>query len=341
MCHNARRVSRTWKIGIGLAVSAVALYVTLRHIALDDLARAVAAARVVWFLPALACFALMFATRARRWAVLLGGTPFWTTFFAMNIGYMMNNTLPLRVGEVGRAFIIGERTGLGTARALSSVIVERVIDLASVVLMFLLFAQLVPMPVAFARAAEIGAVVLVAGIGFGVVIVWKADVAERLLRPRLVALGPRGEAWWGRMRELLDGFRAVGSPRRLALVGVLTVAIWTLTILLAYFAMRAFLPPNATAAGLVVVSSNLGGALPSAPGGFGVIQGFAKMALVLPFHVPEDRALAYVFVWTLGQQMLLVALGLFALGRFGISLGQARRVASAEAPGPDASGVAP
>lgn len=317
-------MSRSWRIALGLAISALALVIALRHVAFRDFARDVASAHLAWLWPALGCFACAFALRALRWAVLLDFTPYWTTLLSLGIGYMLNNVLPLRAGEVGRALVVSRKTGVRVAHALSSVVVERVLDLAAVVLLFVLLARLVPMPPTLARAATVAAIVLVASMSAGGVLLWRPSVAEKTLRSWLVAhLGVRGERWWQRLREAGEDLRAIG-PRRLALVLALTAAIWAMTILIAAFAMGAFMAPNAMAAAVVVVSSNLGGALPSAPGGFGVIQTFAKEALVVPFHVDEARALAYVFVWSLGQQLLLVLVGLAALGRFGISLGQAR-----------------
>jgi uncharacterized protein (TIRG00374 family) len=319
---------RGWKIALGLAVSAVALWVTLRHVDREGFVRAVASARPAWLALALGAFVAMFALRAARWAVLLGGTPFWPTFHALNIGYLMNGTLPLRVGEVGRAYAVSQRTGVGMARALSSVVVERVMDLAAVVLLFAGFASRVPMPEAFSRAASLGAVSVVVAVVAGAALVAKAAAFEALLRPRLPKGGEGVARAWKRFHELCDGVRAVGSGRRLGLVLALSVAIWAVTILVAYLAMAAFLPPDADAAGLMVVVANLGGALPSAPGGLGVVQGFAQMALVVPFHLPEDRALAFVFVWSLGAQLTSIALGVVGLARLGLSLGQARRQAA-------------
>lgn len=168
------------------------------------------------------------------------------------------------------------------------------------------------------------AIALALGVLAGALLLANADAAERALRPRLARVGLGSDKIWQRVRELRDGFRAVRSWRRFAKVLVLTAAIWAVTILLAYFAMGAFLAPTGASAGLVVVASNLAGALPSAPGGLGVVQAFAEMALVVPFGVPQDRALAYVFVWSLGQQLSLVMLGAFALSRVGISLRRAQ-----------------
>jgi uncharacterized protein (TIRG00374 family) len=325
------RPPRGWKLAVSLAVSVFALVVTFRGTKLDEMAGAVAAARPIWGLPALACFFSMFAVRALRWAVLLGGTPYGTTFYALNVGYMMNATMPLRMGELGRAFVVADRAGLPLARVLSSIIVERIMDLAAVVVLFVAFAQFVPMPPAFSRAASLAAVVVVAAIAFGALVIRQAGATERLLRPRLARLGLRADKAWERFHELCDGFHAVGSPPRLAFVLALTVVIWGLTISIAYFAMGAFFHPQVAAAGLVIVATNLSGALPSAPGGLGVVQAFAKVALVGPFRVPDHDALAFAVTWTLSEQVLVVLMGTVALARLGMTLGEARRSAALQA----------
>ena len=111
---------KSWKLWLGLVISAVALYFTLRGIHFDELASTLAKAQVAWLLPSCLFLLITLGLRTWRWSRLMGGTPFWTTFHAMNIGYMLNSTLPFRVGEIGRAYVIGERTPVRMARALST-----------------------------------------------------------------------------------------------------------------------------------------------------------------------------------------------------------------------------
>jgi glycosyltransferase 2 family protein len=330
-------VLRSWKVWAGFAVSAIALFFTLRNVNFTELGRAVSGARVLWFVPAVAVFSVAFAMRAWRWSLLMGRAPFWTTLHAMNIGYMMNTTLPLRLGEVGRAFVIGERTSIPMVSAFSSIVVERVLDLAMVVGLFAFFAAYVPMPPSFSRAAFAGGVLVIVMLIIGGILVWQAERTERILRPILERFTKSAAPWLQRFRDLCSGFRAVGSTRRMLLVLVLTVLIWLGGIGCAYFTMGAFLPPVMEQAGLVLVTANLGGAVPSAPGGLGIVQGFAISALVLPFHVPEDKALAFVFVWSLSQQLLLIVFGLIGLGRIGMSFAEVR--ASGKSPRQETSSL--
>jgi hypothetical protein len=311
---------------VGVLLSVAALTYTLWDVSFKDLGTALGEAKLVWLVPAIATTLAMFAVRALRWSVIMGRVPFSTAYHALNIGYMFNITLPFRVGELARCYAVAQKTDVPMARALSSVVVERLTDLAAVVLLFALFTQMIPMPAKFSRAAALASGATVAGVLFGVVLVVKGAAVERLARPRLERLtNPEStERWLKRFRDLCDGFRAIGSARRVAVSLGLTVLIWALSVLLTFFFLRAFMPADVSRAGMVVVMSNLGGALPSAPGGLGIVQAFAKDALVIPFGVPEDKAVAFAFVWSLGQQLFLMALGLFGLGRLGMSFSSAR-----------------
>ncbi|HEY3340712.1 MAG TPA: lysylphosphatidylglycerol synthase transmembrane domain-containing protein, partial [Anaerolineae bacterium] len=119
--------------------------------------------------------------------------------------------------------------------------------------------------------------------------------------------------------DLMGGFQIMRSPLKLVISLVLTAGVWVLTLFVAYFTMMAFLPARFDEVGLVVVLSNLGGALPSAPGGLGVVQFFATQSLVIPFNVAEPAAVAFAFVWSLFQQFALILLGFFGLVRMGLS----------------------
>jgi uncharacterized protein (TIRG00374 family) len=323
---------------VGFAVSAVALVLTLWHVSFADLGRALAGAQYRWFLAASVFFAVSFLARAWRWSLLMGGAPVMTALHAQNIGYMLNCTLPFRLGEVARAYVIGERTTVSMARALSSVIVERGLDLAAVVGMFAAAAQYVPMPPGFAHAAAVGGALVVVLLVTAFVLVWQAGAAEKkLVAPIARRVLPAHEAKVvAKFHDLCAGFRAVGSAQRVGLVAVLTVLVWGGNIVFTSLVMCAFFPTgpveHMNQAALVVITANLGGALPSAPGGLGIVQGFAKAALVVPFHVQEDEALAFVLVWSLGQQLLLIALGVLSLARVGMTFSEVRARGDAERP---------
>lgn len=318
-------VLKNWKFWFGIIISITALYLTLRDVDFNAFVRALTTAQVLWFIPAFVVFMLGLAFRAARWATLMGGAPYGITFHAMNIGYMLNMILPFRVGEIGRAVVIGQRTNVSTATALSAVVVERLLDLAAVVLMFVVFAQFIPMDPTLSRAASVSAVlVVILLIGVGAVI-WQSDRFENIL-VKLLARFPQLDAnmWLQRYRDFCAGFKLINTRRRLFIVAATTIGIWVEQLFVTLFIMAAFFPPRLDQAGLMLVAGNLGGAAPSAPGGLGPVQFFAKSALVLPFGLDETQATAFVFVWSLSQQLALIVLGVIGMLRIGLSFGQLR-----------------
>ncbi len=270
-------------------------------------------------LPAIVMTFVTLFFRTWRWSVLMNGARFWTTFHAQNIGYMLNMILPLRIGEVGRAYVMGERGGISVIRALSSILVERLVDLASVVLLFAICAQFIPMNATFTNAAALAGVLVVGMIAVLLILLWQSERVEQLI----VALARRfprlhAESLLKRFHDVRDGFRVMQDMRNAAIIVFSTIMVWLSAIAVAYFAMGIFMPPYFDRAALVTVMANLGGALPSAPGGLGVVQYFANQALVIPFNVDPTKAVAFAFVWPLFQQILLIVLGLFGLTRLGL-----------------------
>ncbi len=312
---------------IGIAISAVALYLTLRNVDFGAFTGALQDAQSRWWLFALAfvVFVIGLGFRAWRWSVLMGGTPLKLTFQAMCIGYMLNMMFPFRLGEIGRAWVMGQQARLGTAAALSSIVVERLLDLVVVVVAFLFFARLAPVDTSIAQAATAGGAFAVAvAVGIGVS-ARHASAVEQALSAILRKL-PRlnASAWLRRYREFVAGLQFVRTPRQALLVLFTTLATWSFSLLLAVVMMAAFFEPRVEQAGLMVMASNLGGAAPSAPGGLGPVQLFAKTALVLPFGLDESRATAFAFVWSLSQQLTLIAFGLISMFRVGLSFEQLR-----------------
>lgn len=323
-------MQKNWKIWLGFLISIIALIWTFSGINFADFFSSLRQANLWWFIPGMLAWFVTLVARAKRWSILMNDTPFGITFHALNIGYLLNCVLPGRVGEVGRAFVIGERTTLSAAKAMSSVVVERLFDLAVVVLLFVVFAQFIPMTVDLARGAAIaGGLVMVLLIAAGL-LVWQAARAERLLAHLLQRFAPRVNAapWLQRFREIRDGFKIVGTPGRFWNVIGLTVVIWAATIVFAFFVMAGFFAPRWDQSGLMIIVANLAGALPSAPAGLGVVQGFASKALIVPFGMGSQQAAlatAYVFVWSLVQILGLILFGLVGLTSIGMSFSQVTR----------------
>ena len=285
---------RRWVgLAVGAAVSALALILALRWAGWRPLREALALVDLRFLLLGVAVFLVSMMARVACWQVLIGRpVPFRRVLAALNEGYLLNNVLPWRMGELGRAILLGRQPGLSTPLVLSSIVVERLYDMILAVGL-----MLVLLPVAAgadwaSRAAWIGAgavLIALAGIGFAlrrpeVVGAW----VQRLPGPR--ATWPR---LWGSFRE---GLNVVQTPGRVAWSFGWMAVSWGLALLEYWAVLRAVIPSAQPLwAAFMLAATLLGVAVPSLPGYIGVFEA-AGVAALSVFGVPPEQALAAALV---------------------------------------------
>ena len=318
------------RLWIGVAISLVGLWLALRGVEFEKLGAALASANYWWLIPALVFHLLTIGTRSERWRVLLGADKVdsVTAFLVMNLGYLISNVLPLRVGDPARAVIIDQRCHVGIPRALSTVVVERVLDVLAVtfgLVLLIPFMQLPPDAMNWLRV--FGALGLLAILGIVLLLTQRA-LAERILAAALARL-PRlsPDKWLMRWRNLMGGFDALGSARGALVVVGWTLATWITGVGVFWAIMRAFFP--AMSLGESIVASTfllsieaLGMAVPATPGNWGVYETIGRVGLVIPFGLPAEQAVSYVLVTHFFEYLTLNIVGVIALMRYSLSLGE-------------------
>ncbi len=282
---------------VQLAVSAGALVLLFRGLDLGTTLDAFKDANY-WLLPvAVALLLVDLGLRSVRWRLLLrpqSGLSLDNLFGATNVGYLVNNILPFRAGEIARVLAVDRLEKTGRLRAASSVAIERGIDLvAMVVLVVALFPFIEEPDWARGPALLLGAVVVAGFVTLGV-IARLNESGHGFWRP-LVRAVPRFSA---RLEHLMDqvlaGFHPLLRWRVLAEVLVLTAIIWACAALSFYTVMSAFnLDLRFSAAALVLGATTLGMVVPSSPGYIGVFHAIAVETLVSVFGVPREHALTY------------------------------------------------
>ena len=137
--HRTRVRGRLWQALGGIAISLFFLYLALRGVSPAAFFREVRHANVWLFLASAAVATLTFPARASRWRIILAarsaGVRWKPVWHATAIGFMANNVLPARAGELARAYAGSRLVGLPLAASLGSVAVERVFDGLIVVLL--------------------------------------------------------------------------------------------------------------------------------------------------------------------------------------------------------------
>lgn len=188
---------------IGIALSAILLWWTLRDVSLATVWKELSQSSVPLFMASALCATLIFPLRARRWRTILDpvapGQPLGALWRSTAIGMMVNNVVPARAGEIARAYALTKETPVPFATAIASLAVDRLFDM----LVLLLLGVVAFVDPAFPRDATI------AGQSLGN-LVQGAVVFVILLVAALYGLAFSGRAR-ARVRDVLP---AGGSPHR-------------------------------------------------------------------------------------------------------------------------------
>lgn len=305
----------------GVAVSVLVLWLLLRSISWEKVGQALAQTRWSTLLLAILVYLVSMAVRALCWHTLLQRkVPYIRAFFVMNEGYLLNNVFPLRLGEFGRAVLMGRYTGKGFLATLSTIVVERIYDIAIAASLFLsMLPLLLSMQGARPLAITVLGVVLAALVllygmarNRGPINAWLTRLGEH--SPRLARLViPQ-------IQSVLEGFAVLTRPslfvQSLGLLGL----SWALAILEDYILLRNWVPEaQFWWVAFVLAAGALGAALPSIPGSVGVFEGSVVAALSL-VGVDPARALAFALIVHIIQLVFSSLFGLLGLTQEGQSL---------------------
>jgi uncharacterized protein (TIRG00374 family) len=276
-----------------VVVSAAALLLAIRWSGWAPLLAVLRQVDYFVLVPAAAIYLISMAARALAWQVILGGrASLLRMLAALNQGYLMNNLLPWRMGELGRAILLGRRPGLSPAMVLSSIVVERLYDMSLAVALLLALS-----PVAFGaswapRAALVGGLAVILALGVLWLALARPQAIEWMLRRLPGGLG----RWQGLWDNLRAGLASLRDARQLLAGFGWMVLSWALAGAEYWLVLRAFVPEaQATWALLALCVTLLGVAIPSAPGYIGVFEASAVAALAV-FHVDSSIALGYALI---------------------------------------------
>jgi glycosyltransferase 2 family protein len=252
---------RSLQIVITLLLSALALYAALHGVNFSEVGAALQQVHGGWLLATLALILLTLVVRAQRWRILLGRKlSFRDTFGLINIGYLVSGVLPLRAGDPARAVVASTRRPVSVIAALSTVVVERVLDMFLIVIMLVGTLPFVPGLQTYLAGGQVGEsvsyqliIVLSGVLALGLLVVFFLvalfpQKVEALAHRVLVMLRvPTPERWLKPVQNALDGLIALRSFREGAALLAWSVLLWIITVL--YFlaglqACRAFLPPG-------------------------------------------------------------------------------------------------
>jgi uncharacterized protein (TIRG00374 family) len=322
---------RLAKIVLGLAVSATLLVYLFWNVDLHEVATRLASTNW-WFLAVSMGLNLgSLWMRAWRWYYLFppGSQPS-HLFNALMIGYMGNNVLPLRAGEVVRAYVASRR-GQRFWTVLATIVVERVLDGLAIGLIVAILFLAIPIPASLRWPAAIFLATDVAAMAVLVVIALAPGRCAGLIRVLF-----RRWSWAERramdvLGTMSEGLRGVRAGHHFAPISLSTILIWMLFALSVWTGLRAaHLDLPLAASWTVLAFLGLGVSLPSSPGYVGVVQAATVLALAL-FSVPRTEALSFSLLIHASQFIPVTLYGVVLLLVEHVSLSEATRTTGAPA----------
>lgn len=325
-----RRLWTDPKIIAGFVLSGLLTWLALRGTDLGEIANALGRVEMPALLWSIALTYLVLWLRSVRWRLLLGGVgpvSLRNVFEASLLGYMINYILPIRVGELVRAYLVGTYGGFSRSAALATVMVERVIDVLSILVIFACISPFMALPDGHGQLLEIlqGGAFLLSLVGIGALVMILVFRRHTELLTNLlvhwfggIAPGIARQAW--RISAFTEGLRWGRGYAALLWLGCLTLLIWVLTVAqILVLAQGMGLELPWIAGWLVLVALAVGVSLPSAPGMVGTFH-YATLVVLLIYAVPRPEALSYAILLHAVSVVPVVALGLLYTWLGGMSL---------------------
>ena len=325
---------RSWRALVGVAISAVFLYIAFRGQDFGEIRDAVLETNLWWVPLALALYFTGVWIRASRWRILLRPVTAEPTtrdlFPVVVVGFMANNILPLRAGELVRSMMLGRAYQVRKTSALATIAVERIFD-GLTMLAFLAAATMFISITSELRHLALLAFLLFAGLLLGLVMLtFAGGWVDRLLQ---LVLGPMPEKVADRVERMAGSFlEGLGTLRRrgdLAKVVLTSILAWLFEASMYFVLAIGF---GAAVRDVMVISAslmttgvaNLSTLIPGAPGYIGQFEYGVKLVLHGVLNVPESQALAYAILVHAALWFPITALGVVIWFQQALSLDQLR-----------------
>lgn len=317
------------KVWVGLIISGAAIYLSLQKINYQILWASLKSLDILFVLPAIFIQFTCFFFKGAAWKFLLYPTrrevPLSATISVLTIGLMVNNLFPAKMGELARAYLLGEKEKLPKSLVLSTVGVEHLLDIIVLLIFLLLLMPGVNLPDwlrVTGTTVGLGALILI----FLIFLIMRREEVflnwlfrgSKFLPEKIRAKGQR------LITNFLQGLRVV-TGRYLFFALAMLIPMWIMSALFAYLIMSSFsLALPFKAAVMVVIFVAFGKIIPSSPSALGTYH-YLVILVLTSFQIGKEVALSYAIILHGLASLVEIFTGLAALLAGNISLGKITR----------------
>jgi uncharacterized protein (TIRG00374 family) len=337
-------MKNAFRLTLGILLAVLLLWLATRGVDSAELLSAMTHAKPVPLVLVVLLTVLMYVIRAMRWRLLfpaLQKAPILDLFGITNIGFMAGLFIP-RAGEVLRPYLASRRYGVGVSAGLASILLERLIDLITVLSLLALYMFVLPRPAAersdalmttLRAGAGLAFAVAIAGMAFLAALRVEGGPARRLLDWSLGLLPVKiGIQIRGLVSSFISGLDVFGSsPAQWARLIAESFALWVLIGGIIHLNSIAFgfeIPFHTSF--LIIAFLTVGVAIPT-PGMVGGFHASYTLALTAIYGMDQGQAVAAGAMLHALQNLPVLVLGIAFLGREGLSFGSMRKITERKA----------
>jgi glycosyltransferase 2 family protein len=306
----------------GVIISIAVVFFISRAVDLNEVANAIKNIGTLNILIIALITSASLGVRAIAWMKLLPKMKFMDAFLLLNEAYLFNNLIP-RSGELVKTVLFAKPAQESSYRIISSVIVERSLDLVIAASMFFITFPFIPLTPELDSIRPIAFFLLILFFVFLVIAFLIALNAEKVIE-LLGKLGKKSsffiEKILPKIEMVIDGFKILTNWRQIISIFFWIAISWSLWVLLLFIGLKAM--HGETRFWWAIFTEGvlaLGIALPSAPAGLGVFEGTMVFGLSL-FDIPKETSFGLAVVIHTLQIAMTSIIGFIALLRQGESL---------------------
>ena len=299
-----KKLGNTFKIIIGLLISIGFLFLAFRQLDFQQMKQAFSVANYWLLIPSIIIIFASHWLRSVRWQFLMNPIrkiPVGNLFSALLIGYAANTILPAHLGEFLRAYVVGKKRNIPVSSALATIVVERIVDILSIVLILAVTLVIYPFPNWVKKS---GYIMFGFAIGLFIFLVLMKRYTEATLSFLHTLMKPFPQSITEKVEKLsrsfIDGLKPMKSKFDYIIIFLLSILIWLGYWFVMYinfytFNLAADYNLGITTGLVMLVITTISVVVPSSPGYIGTYHWLCQFSLQL-FHVPRAIGLTYAIV---------------------------------------------
>ncbi|NJD77472.1 MAG: flippase-like domain-containing protein [Candidatus Methanoperedens sp.] len=312
-------MNRKIKSAIGIGISVVLIWLVFKGTNWSEFIRVIQNINYFVLIAAMIILISSVWIRAIRWRILISNVGNVSTkdLYKVNmVGFMGNNILPFKMGELLRAYVISKKQNIIFTGALTSLIVERIVDLISFILIVSGILLIFPITDWARKTAIIGFLIVICFFIFSLVLIkYNSKFETWYLKKQKQLIAKDKETMSNHFVGFCRGIKSLWqNPKPLQTV-FLSLLIWVMYFIFTILSIYSFNFDlsflDIMKAGILVLSFvTLAVIVPSAPGYIGTYQA-ATIAALQVVYINIDAARAFAIMYHLAQYIPLTFIGLY------------------------------